>query len=105
MSIMTPEFLDGPISREYREILESESHFETAPSPKVGTEGIKCKSAPNKCPKGGTEGVKCKSEPTICPEKSGTGGTKCKSAPKVCRKAHAVVPNVPGWSFPPAPLS
>ena len=101
---MTPEFLDGPISSEYREILESESHFETAPSPKAGTAGIKCKSAPNKCPKGGTAGVKCKSEPTICPVKSGTEGTKCKSA-VYCLKTNAGVPNVPGWSFPPTPLS
>ena len=102
---MTPEFLDGPISREYREILESESHFITAPSPKAGTEGTRCKSEKN-CPKAGTDGVKCKSEPTIiCPAKVGTEGTKCKSEPKVCKKAGAAFPNVPGWSLPPAPPS
>jgi hypothetical protein len=101
---MTPEFFDGPISREYREILESEPHLKTAPSPKGGTEGIRCKSE-RSCPKAGTAGVKCKSEPKVCPDKSGTGGTKCKSEPKVCKKAHAVVQNVPGWSFPAAPPS
>ena len=83
---MTPEFFDGPISREYREILESEPHFITAPSPKAGTEGTRCKSEQN-CPRPGTEGVKCKSELKACPKK------------------HAVVQNVPGWSFPPAPPS
>jgi hypothetical protein len=101
---MTPEFFDGPVSREYREILESESHFETAPAKKSGTGGTKCKSATLICPKPGTEGTKCKSLPQICP-KPGTGGTQCKSDPKHgCKKAHAIPPSVPGWSLPPAPL-
>jgi hypothetical protein len=118
---MTPEFFDGPISREYREILESDSRFETAPAKKSGTEGTRCKSERN-CPKPGTGGTKCKSEPTVCPKpgtegtkcksdtkicqkKVGTGGTQCKSEPHVCKKAHAIAPSVPGWSLPPAPLA
>jgi len=100
---MTPEFFDGPISREYREILASESRFETAPAKKPGTEGTKCKSEGH-CPKPGTEGTQCKSDPSFC-RKPGTGGTQCKSDPHVCKKAHAIAPSVPGWSLPPAPLS
>ena len=103
--MMTPEFLDGPISREYREILESESRLEAAPAPKSGTGGTKCKTTPAACEKQGTEGVKCKSE-IHCPgKKLGTEGTKCKSEPLACPKAHAIAPKVPGWSFPPAPFS
>jgi hypothetical protein len=101
---MTPEFFDGPISREYREILESESRLETAPAKKSGTGGTKCKSAPLVCPKPGTEGTRCKSDQN-CPNKIGTGGTQCKSDPHGCKKAHAFAPSVPGWSLPPAPLA
>jgi hypothetical protein len=101
---MTPAFFDGPISREYREILDSDSGFETAPAKKSGTEGTRCKSEIN-CPRPGTEGTKCKSDTKICPKKIGTGGTQCKSEPHVCKKAHAMAPSVPGWSLPPAPLS
>ena len=102
---MTPEFLDGPISKEYREILESESFFETAPSPKADTGGgTKCKSEPLVCPKPDTEGTKCKSDIT-CPKKIETGGTKCKSDEYVCKKKHSIAASVPGWSLPPAPLS
>jgi len=102
---MTLEFFDGPISRHYRDILESESRLETAPSPKAGTGGTKCKSAPLVCPKPGTEGVKCKSESTCPKKKFGTEGVKCKSDTRVCPKAGAFTPSVPGWSLPPAPLS
>jgi hypothetical protein len=119
---MTPEFFDGPISREYREVLESESRFETAPAkksgtggtkcksdrlvcPKPGTEGTRCKTDPTVCPKPGTEGTKCKTDPTVCPRKFGTEGTRCKSETRVCPKKHAIALSVPGWSLPPAPLS
>lgn len=99
---MTPEFFDGPISREYREILESESRFETAPAKKSGTGGTKCKTDPNVCPKPGTAGTKCKTDPTGCPTKLGTDGTRCKSDAHNCPKKHAIAPSVPGWSLPPA---
>jgi hypothetical protein len=102
---MTPEFFDGPISREYREILESESRFETAPAKKSGTEGTKCKTDPAVCPKPGTEGTKCKTDATVCPRKFGTEGTRCKSDAHNCPKKHAIAPSVPGWSLPPAPPS
>jgi hypothetical protein len=102
---MTPEFFDGPISREYREILDSESRFETAPAKKSGTGGTKCKSAPLVCPKSGTEGTRCKTDPTACPGKLGTGGTRCKTDPHICPKKGAIAQSVPGWSLPPAPPS
>jgi hypothetical protein len=118
---MTPEFFDGPISREYREILEAEFFLESSPAKKAGTEGTKCKSdrhclkpgtegtkcksEPLVCPKPGTEGTKCKTDATVCPGKVGTGGTKCKSEPHICPKKGAIAPSVAGWSLPPAPLS
>ncbi len=100
---MTPAFFDGPISNQFRDILESEPRLDLSPSPKAGTTGVKCKSEPVIiCPKAGTTGVRCKSEPKICGEKFGTTGTKCKSAPKICPKASDIASSVPGWSLPPA---
>lgn len=102
---MTPAFFDGPISMQYRDILEAESLLQAAPSPKAGTGGTKCKSEPVIiCPQPGTAGTKCKSLPKVCGKKKlGTGGTKCKSEPNICPKAGAIPPSVPGWSLPPAP--
>lgn len=120
---MTPEFLDGPISRDYREILESAPFLNASPKPKAGTGGTKCKSTiPKVCPKPETGGTQCKSEVPVCP-KPDTTGKACKSMPKVCKKAEtggtqcksespncprkkadAALLDVPGWSSPPAPL-
>ena len=81
----TPEFLDGPISQDYREILASASSMEAAPTRKAATTGRKC-SGPKFCPKATTTGRLC-------------------SKPQICPKADALHPGVPGWSSPSAPLS
>jgi hypothetical protein len=109
---MTPEFLEGPIARDYREILEAATTYEAATRPKPGTAGTKCKSDLKRCnvPTGGTHcktegcdvptsGTKCKTEACNVP----TSGTQCKSDRKACPKTHALHISVPGWSQPPAP--
>jgi hypothetical protein len=110
---VTPEFLEGPIARDYREILEAATTYEAATRPKPGTSGIKCKSGSKSCnvPTGGKN---CKTGdcavPTggkNCRTADGcgnvpTGGKNCKSDKKACPKAHALHSNVPGWSQPPA---
>lgn len=109
----THHFLQGPIARDYRDILESAPALETATK---ATTGKNC-SGPKICPKPNT-GKNC-SAPKIC-EKAITGkncsaphvcqktttGKNC-SAPKVCPKASADAfqPSVPGWSLPPTPPS
>jgi hypothetical protein len=126
---VTPEFLEGPIARDYREILEATTTYEAATRQKPGTGGIKCKSGSKGCnvPTGGkscktgdcavpTSGKNCKTgdgctmRPTggkNCRTGEGcnvpTGGKNCKSDKKICPKAHAFPSNVPGWSQPPAP--
>ena len=128
---MTPEFLEGPIARDYRDILEAATTYEAATRRKPATGGAKCKSGSKGCdvPTGGnacktgdgcdvpTGGKNCKTGdgcnvPTggnACKTGDGcsrgvpTGGNACKSARKVCKKAHAFDAGVPGWSQPPAP--
>jgi hypothetical protein len=129
---VTPEFLEGPIARDYREILEAATTYEAATRQKPGTGGIKCKSRSKVCnvPTGGnacktgdgcqvpTGGKACKTGdgcqvPTggkACKTGDGcavtvvpTSGKACKSDRKVCKKAHALHAGVPGWSQPPAP--
>jgi hypothetical protein len=129
---VTPEFLEGPIARDYREILEAATTYEAATRQKPGTGGIKCKSGSKGCqvPTGGkacktgdgcqvpTGGKACKTGdgcqvPTggkACKTGDGcavttvpTSGKACKSDRKVCKKAHALHAGVPGWSQPPAP--
>jgi hypothetical protein len=92
----TPEFLEGPIARDYREILESAPSLEAATKSSTGKD---C-SQPAVCPKPNT-GKNC-SEPNVCP-KAETG--KDCSRPHICKKANAEAfhPSVPGWSLPPAP--
>jgi len=111
---MTPEFLEGPIARDYREVLETATTYEAATRQKAGTGGTKCKSGSKVCnvPTGGKN---CKTAdcavPTggkNCRTADGcgnvpTGGKNCKSDRKVCPKAHALHSSVPGWSLPPAP--
>jgi hypothetical protein len=112
---VTPEFLEGPIARDYREILESATTYEAATRQKSGTGGTKCKSGGKDC-NVPTEGNKCKTGagcgnvPTggnNCKTGEGcnvpTGGKNCKSDRKICPKAHAFHSSVPGWSQPPAP--
>lgn len=106
----TPEFLEGPIARDYREILESAPSLEAATKSSTGKD---C-SQPAVCPKPNTgrncseincpkpnTGKNC-SEPNVCP-KAETG--KDCSRPHICKKANAEAfhPSVPGWSLPPAP--
>ena len=111
---MTPEFLEGPIARDYREILEAATTYEAATRQKPGTGGIKCKSGSKGCqvPTGGkacktgdgcqvpTGGKACKTGDGCA---VGTAGKICKSDRKVCPKAHALHSSVPGWSQPPSP--
>ena len=111
---MTPEFLEGPIARDYREILEAATTYEAATRQKPGTGGIKCKSRSKVCnvPTGGnacktgdgcqvpTGGKACKTGDGCA---VGTAGKICKSDRKVCPKAHALHSSVPGWSQPPSP--
>ena len=99
----TSEFLQGPIARDYREILDSVPAL-IAATKKPGTTGKNC-SKPQICAKPGTTGKNC-SGPHICP-KPGTTGKNC-SGPKICPKASATdafQPTVSGWSLPPAPPS
>ncbi len=129
---MTPEFLEGPIARDYREILEAATTYEAATRQKPATGGTKCKSGGKGCdvPTGGnacktgdgcqvpTGGKACKTGdgcqvPTggkACKTGDGcavttvpTSGKACKSDRKVCKKAHALHAGVPSWSQPPAP--
>jgi hypothetical protein len=129
---VTPEFLEGPIARDYREILEAATTYEAATRQKPATGGTKCKSGGKGCdvPTGGnacktgdgcqvpTGGNACKTGdgcqvPTggkACKTGDGcavttvpTSGKACKSDRKVCKKAHALHAGVPGWSQPPAP--
>lgn len=106
----TPEFFEGPIARDYREILESATALEAAAKSSTGKDcsqpavcpkpstGKDC-SKPLVCPKPNT-GKDC-SEPNVCP-KAETG--KDCSRPHVCKKANAdAFLSVPGWSLPPAP--
>jgi hypothetical protein len=110
---VTSEFLEGPIARDYREILEAATTYEAATRQKPATGGIKCKSGPKGCnvPTGGNH---CKTEDCNVPTsgnqcKTGDGckvqtaGKNCKSDRKICPKAHAFHSGVPGWSVPPAP--
>jgi hypothetical protein len=95
----TPEFLEGPIARDYREILESAPYLEAATKKKAVT-GKNC-SVPKVCAKAAT-GKSC-SVPKICPK--AVTGKNC-SVPQICPKAmatDALPPAVPGWSLPPAP--
>ena len=96
---MTPEFLDGPVARDYREILEAATTYEAATRQKPGTGGTKCKSDTKGCnvPTGGNHcktGDGCGNVPT--------GGTNCKSDRKACPKKQALPSNAPGWSLPPS---
>jgi hypothetical protein len=126
---VTPEFLEGPIARDYREILEGAALYEAATLKKPATSGIKCKSDSKRCdvPTGGkacktgsgcdvpTDSKGCKSGsgcnvPTDskgCKTGSGcdvqTGGKACKSDRKICKKTDAFHAGVAGWSQPPAP--
>ena len=99
----TPEFFEGSIARDHREVLDSVPVLNAA-TKKAGTTGKSC-SNPHVCPKAGTTGKGC-SNPDVCP-KPGTTGKGC-SRPKVCPKASATdafPPTVSGWSMPPAPPS
>jgi hypothetical protein len=71
---VTPEFLEGPIARDYREILEAATTYEAATRQKPGTGGIKCKSGSKGCtvPTGGKD---CKTGDCKVP----TGGKNCKT--------------------------
>lgn len=97
------ELLQGPIARDYREILESVPAFETATKAKKVKTGKNC-SEPTICPAPNT-GKNC-SEGKICPAPN--TGRNC-SEPHVCPKkkkaADVLDAPVPGWSLPPAPPS
>ena len=69
---MTPEFLEGPIAREYRDILEAATTYEASTRKKAGTGGKQCKSDGCNVP---TSGTKCKSDGCDRP----TAGTQCKT--------------------------
>ena len=99
---MTPEFLEGPIARDYREILEAATTYEAATRQKPGTGGIKCKSGSKGC-QVPTGGKACKTGDGCAVTTVPTSGKACKSDRKVCKKAHALHAGVPGWSQPPAP--
>jgi hypothetical protein len=92
---VTPEFLEGPIARNYREILEAATTYEAKVRP---TGGKACKTG-DACnvPTGGKA---CKTGDAC---NVPTGGKNCKSDKKACPKKHALHSSVPGWSLPPAP--
>jgi hypothetical protein len=114
---VTPEFLEGPIARDYREILEAATTYEAATRQKPATGGTKCKSGGKGCdvPTGGkacktgdgcqvpTGGKACKTGDGCAVTTVPTSGKACKSDRKVCKKAHALHAGVPSWSQPPAP--
>ena len=89
---MTPEFLEGPIARDHREILEAAAVYEAATRKKPATGPKGCNVQ--------TGGPSCKSDDRC---NVPTGGPTCKSDRKACKKAHAFHPSVPAWSQPPAP--
>ena len=92
---MTPEFLEGAIARDYREILEAATTYEAATHP---TGGNQCKTGDGcQVPTGGNQ---CKTGEG-CEVR--TAGKNCKSDKKACPKAHALHSSVPGWSLPPSP--
>jgi len=126
---VTPEFLEGPIARDYREILEAATTYEAATLKKPATGAAKCKSGSKGCdvptdsrgcktgsgcdvPTGGRacktgSGCNVPTDSKGCKSGSGcdvqTGGKACKSDQKICKKAQAFHAGVAGWSQPPAP--
>jgi hypothetical protein len=107
---VTLEFLEGPIARDYRDVLEAAFTYEAKVRP---TGGKACKTGSGcNVPTGGKgckTGSGCDDVPTggkACKTGSGcnvpTGGKNCKSDKRACPKAHALHSSVPGWSLPPA---
>ena len=103
----TPEFLQGPIAIDYRELIDSSPALDAATkSKKPVTTGKNCSDA-IRCPdKSRTTGKNC-TDHNICRDKARTTGKNC-SDPHICPKVKTtatIQQPVRGWSLPPAPPS